>query len=180
MRPMTEAETVAVFEKLKKYVGDNLKAIVDRPDGEYCFRLSKDRVYYARKDVFLRANNVGRKELISFGTCIGKITGSGKFMLQITALDLLAQFASHKLWLKPNAEQSYTFGNDVAKSGLGRITEDTEQSQGLVVYSMNDIPLGFAVAARSTAQCRKADPGAVVAFNQADIGEYLREEDTLA
>lgn len=75
-------------------VGDNLKAIVERPDDEYCFRLLKDRVYYVRSDVLMRATNVGRKQLISLGTCLGKFTGSGKFMLQITALELLAQFAS--------------------------------------------------------------------------------------
>ncbi len=38
---------------------------------------------------------------------------------------------------------------------------------------------GFGVVAKSTADCRRADPSAVVAFHQADIGEYLRSEDTL-
>lgn len=38
---------------------------------------------------------------------------------------------------------------------------------------------GFGVAAKSTLECRKADPGTLVAFHQADIGEYLRSEDTL-
>ena len=33
--------------------------------------------------------------------------------------------------------------------------------------------------AKSTADCRKLDPQGVVAFHQADIGEYLRDEDTL-
>ncbi len=75
-------------------VGDNLKAIVERPDSEYCFRVMKERVYYVRSDVLMKATNIGRKQLISMGTCLGKFTGSGKFMLQITALDLLAQFAS--------------------------------------------------------------------------------------
>ena len=28
------------------------------------------------------------------------------------------------------------------KSGLGRITEGTAQYQGVVVYNMNDVPLG--------------------------------------
>ena len=38
---------------------------------------------------------------------------------------------------------------------------------------------GFGVATRSTVDCRKLDPTAIVAFHQADIGEYLRSEDTL-
>ena len=39
---------------------------------------------------------------------------------------------------------------------------------------------GFGVAAKSTQECRRADPGTVVAFHQADIGEYLRKEDQLS
>lgn len=38
---------------------------------------------------------------------------------------------------------------------------------------------GFGVLAHSTANCRKLDPTAIVAFHQADVGEYLRNEDTL-
>ena len=44
---------------------------------------------------------------------------------------------------------------------------------------MNDIPLGFGVTARSTSDCRKLDPTGIVVFHQADIGEYLRGEETL-
>lgn len=29
-------------------IGENVKLLVDRPDGSYCFRLHKDRVYYVR------------------------------------------------------------------------------------------------------------------------------------
>jgi ribosome biogenesis protein Nip4 len=64
-------------------------------------------------------------------------------------------------------------------SGLGRITDDTPQYQGVIVYSMSDLPLGFGVSAKSTAECRHADPMATIAFHQADIGEYLRSEENL-
>ena len=40
-----------------------------------------------------RATNVARKNLVSLGTCIGKFTKSGKFHLQITALDIIAPYA---------------------------------------------------------------------------------------
>ena len=46
-----------------------------------------------------------------------------------------------KMWLKPNAEQSFLYGNHVSKSGLGRITENIPQYQGVVLYSMSDAPL---------------------------------------
>ena len=46
MRPLTEDELKIFFEKLAKYIGQGIKALVDRPDGRYCFRLHRDRVYY--------------------------------------------------------------------------------------------------------------------------------------
>lgn len=49
--------------------------------------------------------------------------------------------------------------------------------QGVVVLSMSDVPLGFGTSARSTQECRKLDPSAIVTFHQADTGEYLRSED---
>ncbi|KPJ17647.1 60S ribosome subunit biogenesis protein NIP7-like [Papilio machaon] len=63
--------------------------------------------------------------------------------------------------------------------GLGRITENTPKHQGVVIYTMSDIPIGFGITSRSTAECRHADPLANIAFHQADIGEYIRSEDTL-
>lgn len=85
-----------------------------------------------------------------------------------------------QIWLKPSSEMSFLYGNHVQKSGLGRITEDTPQYSGVVIYSMADVPLGFGVAAKSTQECRKLDPGTVVAFHQGDVGEYLRNEDEVA
>ena len=70
-------------------------------------------------------------------------------------------------------------GNHVTKAGLGRITEDTPKYQGVIVYNMSDVPLGFGVTARSTSETRKLEPTGIVAFHQADVGEYLRDEETL-
>jgi len=42
-----------------------------------------------------------------------------------------------------------------------------------------DLSQGFGVTARSTAEARRLDPTGIVTFRQADVGEYLREEDTL-
>ncbi|PPQ63013.1 hypothetical protein CVT24_006119 [Panaeolus cyanescens] len=123
--------------------------------------------------------SVARPNLVSLGTCFGKFSKSGKFKLHITALDYLAQYAKYKVWIKPNGEMPFLYGNHVLKAHLGRITEDTPEHQGVVVYSMNDIPLGFGVTARSTVDTRKLDPTAILVFHQADVGEYLRDEDTL-
>eukprot|EP01116_Phalansterium_solitarium_P014488 TRINITY_DN32188_c0_g1_i1.p1 TRINITY_DN32188_c0_g1~~TRINITY_DN32188_c0_g1_i1.p1 ORF type:complete len:200 (+),score=32.06 TRINITY_DN32188_c0_g1_i1:63-602(+) len=179
MRPLTEEETKVFFEKLSKYIGRNIKYLIERQDEEYCFRLHKDRVYYVSVDIMKKAMNVERKLLVALGTCFGKFTKSGKFKLHVTALDYLAQFAQYKLWVKPSAEMSFLYGRHVLKAGLGRITENTPKNQCCVVFSMSDVPLGFGVTAKSTQDARKMDPTAIVCFNQADCGEYLRDEEAL-
>ncbi|KAJ1657322.1 ribosome biosynthesis protein nip7 [Dispira simplex] len=179
MRPLTEEETKTLFEKLAKYIGKNITYLIDRPDEPYCFRLHGNRVYYVSEAVMKKAICVGRDQLLSLGTCFGKYTKSGKFRLNITALDYLAQYTKYKVWVKPNGEMPFLYGNHVAKAHVGRITEDTPEHQGVVIYNMADVPLGFGVTARSTVELRKLDPTAVVVFHQADVGEYLRQENAM-
>ncbi|KAI8321455.1 60S ribosome subunit biogenesis protein NIP7 [Martensiomyces pterosporus] len=179
MRPLTDDETKVLFEKLTKYIGRNIIHLIDRPDEPYCFRLQKDRVYYVSEDIMRKATAVGRHSLISLGVCFGKFTKTGKFRLHITALPYLAQYALYKVWVKANGEMPFLYGNHVVKAHIGRVTEDTPEHQGVVIYNMADVPLGFGVSARSTVDMRKVDPTGIVVFHQADNGEYLREEDAL-
>lgn len=74
-------------------IAENVKLLIDRPDGTYCFRLHRDRVYYVSETIMKIANNVSRDNLLSMGTCFGKFTKTGKFHLHITALDYLAPYA---------------------------------------------------------------------------------------
>uniref|UniRef100_A0A8C8ZKM4 Nucleolar pre-rRNA processing protein NIP7 n=1 Tax=Prolemur simus TaxID=1328070 RepID=A0A8C8ZKM4_PROSS len=93
MRPLTEEETRVMFEKIAKYIGENLQLLVDRPDGTYCFRLHNDRVYYVSEKILKLAANISGDKLVSLGTCFGKFTKTHKFRLHITALDYLAPYA---------------------------------------------------------------------------------------
>eukprot|EP00053_Salpingoeca_punica_P003993 m.46458 g.46458 ORF g.46458 m.46458 type:complete len:181 (-) comp12541_c0_seq1:223-765(-) len=179
MRPLTDEETEILFAKLAKYVGSNVRMLVERPDGAFCFRLHNDRVYYLSEEMMRRATNIARTNLISMGTCFGKFNHAKKLRLHITALPFLAPYAKYKVWVKPSQEQSFLYGNHVLKSGLGRITENTPLHHGVVIYSMNDLPLGFGVAAKTTADCKNAEPAAIVVYHQADIGEYLRDEELI-
>ncbi|CAO0792997.1 hypothetical protein V8B55DRAFT_1548996 [Mucor lusitanicus] len=179
MRPLTAEETTTLFEKLAKYVGANLKHLIDRPDETYCFRLQKNKVYYLSESMMRMAVSVGRDQLGSVGVCFGKFTKTGKFKLHITALDHLAQYAKHKIWIKPNGEMPFLYGNHIVKAHLGRITDDTPEHTGVIIFSMTDSPLGFGVTARSTMDMKKLQPTDIIVFHQADVGEYLREEDTL-
>jgi ribosome biogenesis protein Nip4 len=60
----------------------------------------------------------------------------------VSCLDYISAYAKYKLWIKPQGEMSFLYGNNVLKAHLGRITEDTPKYQGVVLYSMADVPLG--------------------------------------
>jgi 60S ribosome subunit biogenesis protein NIP7 len=141
MRPLTEPETKTLFTKLASYIGRNITSLIDRPTDTHVFRLHKDRVYYVSSHLANLATSLPRQNLLSLGTCLGKFSKTGKFRLHVTALDFLAQHAMYKVWVKPNGEMPFLYGNHVLKAHVGRITQDTPEHQGVVVYSMSDIPL---------------------------------------
>ena len=165
MRVLTEEETQVFFEKLAKYLGSNIKFLIEREDGEFVFRLHRDRVFYLNADVLKMGSHVGRDELIAAGTCFGKFTKTKKFKLNVTCLDHLAKYCKYKIWIKPNGEQTFLYGNHVLKGHLARMTENTPANQGVVVFSITDIPLGFGMCMKTTQQCRDLDPTHVVVIN---------------
>ncbi|CEI39026.1 unnamed protein product [Fusarium venenatum] len=204
MRPLTEKETQTLFEKLANYTGGSLKNLIapldDSPNADrYVFRLVRDRVFYVRLSIANLATSIAREKLLSLGTClgmdgpgcetsgtltnpnlsIGKFTKTGKFRLHVTALPIIAEHARYKIWVKENGTMPFLYGSNIVKAHVGRWSEDCPEHQGVVVYSMNDTPLGFGVTARSTAEARRLDPTGVTCFRQADCGEYLRDEDNL-
>lgn len=50
-------------------------------------------MYYVSEKIANMAGNIAPDHLMSLGTCFGKFTKSGKFMLHITALNYLAPYA---------------------------------------------------------------------------------------
>ena len=77
MRPLTEDELRKLYEKLHKYIGKNLRRLVERQDGQYCFRLHKDRVYYLPEHILRLSTNVGNDELMSAGGFGGRGAHAG-------------------------------------------------------------------------------------------------------
>ncbi len=188
MRPLTDVETQTLFTKLANYTGRSLTQLIAPTDGasgdgkdddRHVFRLHESRVYYVRLSLANLATSIARDHLLSLGTCVGKFTKTGKFRMHITALDVIAPHARYRLWVKPNGEMPFLYGGNVVKAHVGRWSDDCPEHSGVVILAMDDTPLGFGVTARSTAEARKLDPTAVVAFRQGDVGEYLREEDSL-
>jgi len=179
MRPLTEPETKTLFEKLASYTGQSLKDLIDNPQDPHVFRIQKSRVYYVRATLANLATSVSRDALLSLGTCLGKFTKTGSFRLHITALEIIAPHARYKVCLKSNGEMPLLYGGNVVKAMVGRWSSDCPMHQGVVLYNMSDTPLGFGLTAKSTTAAKQAGPTDIVVFRQGDVGEYLREEDTL-
>ncbi|KAI3686165.1 hypothetical protein L1987_79838 [Smallanthus sonchifolius] len=51
-------------------------------------------------------------------------------------------------WLKSISEM-FLYRNDVIKGGLGRIIDNINVYDGVVVFLMSDVALGFGIAAKS-------------------------------
>lgn len=176
MRPLTETETKVVFEKLANYIGRNISQLLT---DTHVFRIQKDRLYYVPVEIARFATSVARKQLMSVGVCFGKFTKTGKFRLHITSLPYLSKYAKYKIWIKNNGEMPFLYGNHVLKAHVGKMSDDVPEHAGVIVFSMNDTPLGFGVSAKSTIEARNLQPTSIVVYRQGDIGEYLRDEDTL-
>lgn len=179
MRPLTEEETKTLFEKLSKYIGRNISYLVDQPEDPHVFRMHRDRVFYIRESIARKAENFARDSIISVGVCFGKFTKGGNFRLHITAVEYVSQFAQYKVWIKPTAEMSFLYGNHVLKAHIQKMTEGVPEHQGIAVFSAKDLPLGFAVTAKSSVAVANLQSTAIACFHQADVGEYLRDEETI-
>ena len=74
--------------------------------------------------------------------------------------------------------------------GLARISDGCPQYAGIVVFNMNNVPLGFGITAQSTDVIRGFDAAvcltslydfqSIAVLHQSDVGEYLRDETILA
>ncbi|KAJ5098060.1 ribosome biosynthesis protein NIP7 [Penicillium argentinense] len=186
MRPLDEKETRTMFEKLANYTGSSLSNLIAPPtEGSatterMVFRMiGTSRCYYMPERIANLATSIPRDALLTSGTLIGKFTKTGKFRLNMTALSIIAPHARVKVYIKSNGEMPFLYGSNVLKAHVARWSEDAPEHSGCIVFNSNDTPLGFGVTARSTAEMRKLEPTAIVVFAQADVGMYLRDEDTL-
>ena len=144
-----------MFEKLANYTGRSLTHLILPPssdsttpstdakkhDDRHVFRLQGSRVYYMPLKLANLATSIARPNLLSVGTCIGKFSKTGKFRMHITALEVIAPHARHKIWVKPNGEMPFLYGGHVVKAHVGKWSEDCPAHQGVVILAMDDTPL---------------------------------------
>ncbi|OIR59127.1 MAG: ribosome biogenesis protein NIP7 [Amphiamblys sp. WSBS2006] len=179
MRKLTEDESKIFFSKLAQYIGRNISHLVDNKEDPHVFVLHEMRVYYARESLARAAESVCRDKLCAVGTCFGKFTKTGKFRLWITCLEYLAKNAEYKVWIKKKAEMSYLYGNNALRSHVERTSGNIQKNQGVVVLSESGTALGFGVTVKASDILERMLPLESFVINQADTGEYLRNELTL-
>lgn len=78
---MQELQTV--LEKFVFFIGKNVKALFEREDEAYCFRLHKNRVFYVSERLMKRATNVRAikaKNLHVIASETSLSTAAGMFM----------------------------------------------------------------------------------------------------
>ena len=63
MRPLTDEEAEKVFAKLATFIGDNVALLLDRADGNYCFRNHKVSDFNYSKSCLRSAYTTVRKTL---------------------------------------------------------------------------------------------------------------------
>ena len=178
MRPLTNEEFEVFFRKLQNYIGENIKFLLDSDSQgmQYVFRVIRNKVYYISSQVLKQCSVFGRDQLLHAGTLIGQFSKKQKFRLAITSLDILAKYAKVKVWLKTSGEQNFLYGNHALKAHVARVSDNGLKHSGVIVMSLNDVPLGFGVLCKSAMEFKQSDPTAIMVINQADLGEYLRVE----
>ena len=94
IRPLTEEETHAMFEKTAKFIRENLQLLVNRSYSTYCFRLHNDLTVYCVNEMTLKlVVGISGDKLVLLGRYFGKFPKTHEFQLDITALDYLAPYA---------------------------------------------------------------------------------------
>ena len=178
MRPLTDEEFEVFFKKLQKYIGENIKYLLDSDtEGEqFVFRIIRNKVYYLSTSLLKQCSVFGKDQLLHAGTLIGQFTKNRKFRLAITSLLILAKYAKVKVWLKNSGEQNYLYGNHALKAHVARVSDNGTKHGGVIVMSLADVPLGFGVLCKGALEFKQSDPTAIMVINQADLGEYLRVE----
>src|SRR3569833_366916 len=110
MRSLTPEEMEQLMTKLSKYIGANTKHLVERKDEPWVFRLHARRIWYMPQRLATAASSIARDNLLAIGVLIAKVTHHGHMRVQITALDILAQYSPFLVWVKPAQEQAFLYG----------------------------------------------------------------------
>ncbi|MFX0173327.1 MAG: hypothetical protein ACFE9L_15645 [Candidatus Hodarchaeota archaeon] len=93
-----------------------------------------------------------------------------KFLISIESLTFLAPLTNRKIFLSDQETQRFVYGKDikVVSNHLHKQISDLEEDKMVIVFSPNDIPLGYAKI--------RSKANNIWLQNVVDIGIYLRSE----
>ena len=180
MRPLTNVEARLLFEKLAQFIGDNFKPLLEREGSTWTFAVHKNRVYYMREELLKLCKPFAEKCLLSAGMNIGRFTKKGRFFLNVTALPIIEPLAKYKVWIKSSAEVGFLYGQHILKEGVENIQEGTPKGAGVVIYNPSNMRIGLGVALQSSTSLHRCIPTVTAVARIGDLGEFLRNENTLS
>ncbi|KRH94216.1 Ribosome biogenesis protein NIP7 [Pseudoloma neurophilia] len=175
MRKLTNEEFKKIEDKLVKIIGNNIKDLF----GTYTAFLHLKNVFLLTENEFKKISNIPQKNIILVGKHLGKFTRSDRFFLKISALNILEQYASRKVWIKWSAEMNFLYGNNVSKSHVLKTSEDIGKNEVVFLYNPKDTLLGYGITTRDNRSFEKADHHSSYIIRQCDKGEFLREEQSI-
>ena len=76
MRILTDEELELFLNKLKKFIGVNIKLLIAQEDKEnpWVFRMVAKRVHYLPEALLKQSSVFGKKELLHAGVCFGQFS----------------------------------------------------------------------------------------------------------
>eukprot|EP00834_Sanchytrium_tribonematis_P005668 NODE_358_length_8800_cov_0.946673.p8 type:complete len:166 gc:universal NODE_358_length_8800_cov_0.946673:2189-1692(-) len=163
MRNLTESESKQLFEKLHKFIKNHLPELVK----EYVFRLQRNKIYMVPNHVDKHCSTVPRKSLVHCGIYIAKITHNQHIHLTIGCLHVLTKYA-RKVTVKG---MGVMYGQSVLRRSILKMSDDIQVGDGVVICS-EGVDAGFGIIVSLS-----TDPTKTVVINQADLGEYLRDQE---
>lgn len=175
MRALTGEEEEKVMSKLRQFIGDATKDLLE--DRQLCY--NNQKVLLVSERMRKATSQIPRKQLVSCGEVVGKFTKGNSFRITIAALHVLHRYALHKVWIKASAEMNFLYGNNALKSHVQKVSEDIPINAGVFVYNHVNTPLGFGIIAVNPTSYSRARGGDPVVLLQADNGEYIRKEATV-
>jgi 60S ribosome subunit biogenesis protein NIP7 len=77
MREQTEKEILLFFEKISKFIGKNVEALVNLNGEKHAFRFHNLKVYFMKEEIAQLCSSISPKLMISAGISLGKFTKTG-------------------------------------------------------------------------------------------------------
>merc|ERR1712025_206527 len=153
MRKLTEEENKKMIKKIQTVIGDKYKELTK----DHEFYLHYKNVFYVKNSLAKKMSNIPQKNIVLFGTHIGRFTRSDRFFLRVGSLNVLSKYATKKVWIKWSAEMNFLYGNTVSKSHVLKTSENIGKNEIVFLYNPKDVLLGYGITSRDSQSMEKAE-----------------------